>query len=205
MKRIRICLLLLVMAALMCESALAASVRFEGGAEKFVFLPGSSYSDADLFENFKGVLPGDVLSQTIRVQNDSGAPVRIYLRAEPVSEEDADFLNQLHMSVSSGSKEIFDAPAGAQDGLAKNVLLGSFRQGGGTTLTVTLEVPAELGNGYMGRIGAVPWVFLAEEVSTEEIPETGDWFQPALWCGAASLILLCIALILAHRWRAERS
>ena len=60
MKKIAIVLLalLLVMSNL---AALAANVNYEGGAEKFVFLPGSELSDTDLFENFKGVLPGDVL------------------------------------------------------------------------------------------------------------------------------------------------
>ena len=104
MKKLKICLGLLLMAALLCGSALAAaSVTYEGGAEKFVFLPGSSYSDTDLFENFKGVLPGDVLTQNITVQNDTDAQVRIYMRAEPVKQEDVDFLNQMHMTVTSGS------------------------------------------------------------------------------------------------------
>lgn len=203
MRKLKICLMMLLVAALLCESALAASVTYEGGAERFVFLPGSAYSDTDLFEGFKGVLPGDVRTQTIRVQNDSGAPVRIYLRADPVSEADADFLNALRMTVTAGSKEIFDAPAGVQDGLAKNVLLGSFRQGGGTELYVTLEVPIELGNEYMGRMGTVPWVFLAEEVAGGDTPETGDWFRPALWCGIAALIAACIAWMLLHRRRAK--
>ena len=157
MKKLKICLGLLLMAALLCGSALAAaSVTYEGGAEKFVFLPGSSYSDTDLFENFKGVLPGDVLTQTITVQNDTDAQVRIYMRAEPVKQEDVDFLNQMHMTVTSGSKEIFDAQADEQDGLAKNTLLGTFKKSGSTTLTVTLEVPIEMGNEFMGRIGTVP-------------------------------------------------
>ena len=205
MRKMRICFTLLMLAALMCEGALAASVRYEGGAERFVFLPGSSYSDTDLFEDFKNLMPGDVRSQTIRVQNDSGASVRIYLRAEPVDEADADFLNRLHMTVTTGSGEIFDAPAGVQDGLAENVLLGSFKQSGGTELRVTLEVPIELGNEYMGRIGTVPWVFLAEEVAVDGTPETGDWFRPALWCGAAAVIAACIAWILLRRRRAKRT
>ena len=199
MKKMKICLGLLLMAALLCGSALAASVSYEGGAEKFVFLPGSSLSASDLFEGFKDVLPGDVLTQTIRVQNDSASSVRIYMRADPVSAADADFLNQLHLSVTAGEKEIFDAQAGEQGGLANNTLLGTFKKSGGTDLTVTLEVPAELGNEYMDRLGTVPWTFLAEEVTADDTPETGDWFRPAVWIAAAAVLAGCIVLLLIRR------
>ena len=198
MKKRSICLALL-MAVLLCGSALAASVSYEGGAEKFVFLPGSSLSASDLFENFKDVLPGDVLTQTIRVQNDSASSVRIYMRADPVSAADADFLNQLHLSVTAGEKEIFDAQAGEQGGLANNTLLGTFKKSGGTDLTVTLEVPAELGNEYMDRLGTVPWTFLVEEVTADDTPETGDWFRPAVWIAAAVVLAGCIVLLLIRR------
>ena len=200
MKKLTICLALLLAAALLCGSALAAaSVTYEGGAEKFVLLPGSSLSASDLFEGFKDVLPGDVLTQTIRVQNDSAGSVRIYMRADPVSAADADFLNQLHLSVTAGEKEIFDAQAGEQDGLANNTLLGTFKKSGGTDLTVTLEVPAELGNEYMDRLGTVPWTFLAEEVTADDTPETGDWFRPAVWIAAAAVLAGCIVLLLIRR------
>ena len=199
MKKRSICLALL-MAVLLCGSALAAaSVSYEGGAEKFVFLPGSSLSASDLFEGFKDVLPGDVLTQTIRVQNDSASSVRIYMRADPVSAADADFLNQLHLSVTAGEKEIFDVQAGEQGGLANNTLLGTFKKSGGTDLTVTLEVPAELGNEYMDRLGTVPWTFLAEEVTADDTPETGDWFRPAVWIAAAAVLAGCIVLLLIRR------
>ena len=199
MKKRSICLALL-MAVLLCGSALAAaSVSYEGGAEKFVFLPGSSLSASDLFEGFKDVLPGDVLTQTIRVQNDSASSVRIYMRADPVSAADADFLNQLHLSVTAGEKEIFDVQAGEQGGLANNTLLGTFKKSGGTDLTVTLEVPADLGNEYMDRLGTVPWTFLAEEVTADDTPETGDWFRPAVWIAAAAVLAGCIVLLLIRR------
>ena len=199
MKKRSICLALL-MAVLLCGSALAAaSVSYEGGAEKFVFLPGSSLSASDLFEGFKDVLPGDVLTQTIRVQNDSASSVRIYMRADPVSAADADFLNQLHLSVTAGEKEIFDAQAGEQGGLVNNTLLGTFKKSGGTDLTVTLEVPAELGNEYMDRLGTVPWTFLVEEVTADDTPETGDWFRPAVWIAAAAVLAGCIVLLLIRR------
>ena len=46
-----------------------ASVSYEGGAEQFVFLPGSDYTDTDLFDGFKGVMPGDTVTQKITVTN----------------------------------------------------------------------------------------------------------------------------------------
>ena len=46
------CLILLALLTLMCVGAQAAStVRYEGGAEKFVFLPGTSHSESDLFDS----------------------------------------------------------------------------------------------------------------------------------------------------------
>lgn len=197
MKRFLIVLLALLLAS---GSALAANVNYEGGAEKFVFLPGSELSETDLFESFKGVLPGDVIEQRISVKNDTKKSVRLYLRAEPVSEADQDFLNKLHLTVTSGSKTLFDAAAGEQDGLAKNTLLGTFKSKGETELTVTLKVPAELSNEYMNQRGDVPWTFLAEEIDdTDDTPETGDWFRMGAWALAAIVLAAGIAVLVVRR------
>ena len=98
-KIISICLALLLAAALCGSAMAAAAVTYEGGAEKFVFLPGSEYSDSDLFESFKNVLPGDELTQTITVRNDKDMQVRIYLRAEPVNQASEEFLSKLTLTV----------------------------------------------------------------------------------------------------------
>ncbi len=164
--------------------ALAAdsSVTYEGRAEKFVYVPGSEYSDTDLFDNFKNVMPGDSLEQTIYVANNyKGSDyVKIYLRAEahdevenPLSEKVAeekesvasmeDFLSQLSMKVYLGEKVIYEASPDELDGLAENVLIGAFAYGAGAELKVTLDVPIELGNEYMYREGEVDWVFTVEE------------------------------------------
>lgn len=59
--------------------AAASSVVYDGGARSFVFVPEST----DLFGNFKGIMPGDVLEQEIAVGNaQGGVPVKLYLRAE---------------------------------------------------------------------------------------------------------------------------
>lgn len=196
MKRIlAFCCVLLTMVAVLCGSAIAASsVAYEGGAEKFVFVPENS----DLFENFKGVMPGDVLEQKITVKNSTDKAVRIYLRAEPVYEADRDFLEQLDMTVSAGSKEIFDAAPSETAQLTGNTLLGTFKKDGGTELTVTLTVPLELESEYMDRLGTVRWTFLTEEVDEGDgdTPQTGDWFRMNAWMIAVVLIAVLIAAVL---------
>ena len=205
-KIISICLALLLAAALCGSAMAAAAVTYEGGAEKFVFIPGSEYSDSDLFENFKDVLPGDTLTQTIRVQNATDKQVRIYLRAEPVEDMYEDFLSQLNMVVECKDKEIFDAEPSKTAQLTNNTLLGTFKKAGSTELTVTLTVPAELGNEYMGAIGVVPWTFMVEEIPEDPSVHTGDWFQSGLWIGAAALLAAAvIVLIVLQRKRRKEA
>jgi len=192
MKRIlnRISILLVVMMlATGAAFAAEASVTYEGGAENYVFLPGSEYTETDLFDNFKGVMPGDTLEQEITVQNnnDDCDRVNIYMRAvahdgegNPISESVAksedlasmnDFLHQLSLTVvTEGGKTIFEGTAEELDGLAENVLIGTFEQGESTVLTAKLSVPIELGNKYANRVGEVDWVFVAEEINDPEPP-----------------------------------
>jgi hypothetical protein len=177
----------------------AASVTYEGGAEKFVFLPGGESSETSLFPGFLDLLPGDEIEQKIRVKNTSGKSVRLYLRVGSVDSADADFLNSLSMRVQAASGEIFDAPAGQREGLSANTLLGTLRDGGSTNLTVKLTVPAALGNAYMEKRGTVPWTFVAEEVEDMDEPETGDRFDVALWLFAAGVAAAALAVLLLTR------
>lgn len=187
-------LLVLAVTVMTAVSAFAedASVTYEGGAEKFVFLPGSEYTDTDLFDNFKDVMPGDTVTQKIVVKNDySGCDaVKIYLRAQlhdetenplspKVAEEETvasmeEFLSQLTMTVrqGSGGKVIYQASPHELDGLKTNILLGTFSKGKGTELTVELQVPIELENRYANRVGEVDWVFVAEQVNYDDSSST---------------------------------
>lgn len=186
-----------------------SKVTYEGGAEKFVFLPGSEYTETDLFENFKGVMPGDVITQEITVQNNytKAEKVKIYLRAvvhdeqgNPLSEEVArtedlvsmqDFLSQLTMTVKQGDKVLFSASPDELDGLKENVLLGAFPGKSYTKLVVELSVPIELGNEYANRVGEVDWVFTAEEVT--KTVQTGDDSDLILWAALMTLSLVTAA------------
>ena len=193
-----------------------SSVSYEGGAEKYVFLPGSDYTDSDLFDNFKGVMPGDVLEQKIIVTNktDDCDYVKIYMRAvahdevkNPLSETVADatdivsmqdFLSQLSMKIWNGSELIYEATPDELDGLAENVLLGSFELGESTELTVELTVPIELGNEYANRVGEVDWVFVAEELN-HPTPETGDHSNVMIYIVMMAIALTAVVVILKKR------
>ena len=170
-------------------SALNSAVYFEGGADNFV-----TYPSEDLFDGFKSAMPGDKLTETVKIRNT--APeydyVNIYLRAEahdetanPLSESVAesetvatmsDFLAQLSMKVYEGENLIYEASPDQLDGLASNVLLGQFTNGAGTTLMVELDVPKTLGNEYAHRSGEVDWIFTAEGyIDGEPVnPDPGD-------------------------------
>ena len=197
MKKITFFLALLLITALCGTALAAASVNYVNEAEKFVFLPGSQHSDTDLFENFKNCVPGDVLSQQITVRNQTGKQVRIYMKAEPIAEEDRAFLEQLHMTVTSEDGVIFEAAPSETAQLTEYVLLGTFRYQGTTNLNVQLTIPKEMGNQYMGAIGTVPWTFMAEELPDEATPHTGDWYNMSTWLLAAAVLLAVIVILLA--------
>ena len=225
LKTISALALVLVLLLGMSATAFAESkVTYEGGAEKFVFLPGSEYTETDLFENFKGVMPGDVITQEITVQNNytKADKVKIYLRAvlhdeqgNPLSEEVAksedvvsmqDFLSQLSMTVKQGDKVLFSASPDELDGLEKNVLLGTFPGKSYTKLVVELTVPIELRNEYANRVGEVDWVFTAEEVKKDARPQTGDDSSLLLWAAVMTVSFLAAAVVILsirskNRWQ----
>lgn len=189
-------------------------VSYQGGAEKFVFLPGSSYTDTDLFDGFKNVMPGDTLTQTVEVRNrflNTGS-VRIYLRAVAHDEQSnplsanvaasgetvatmSDFLSQLYMEVWQGSECIFTGSPNELDGLKNNVLLANVPRGKSVELTVKLQVPAELGNEYANRVGEVDWVFTAEELDPQGNPKTGDTSNLTLWIVVMVVCLVAVAVV----------
>lgn len=199
-KFISVILVLLVLLSAIPVSAVS-NVTYEGGAEHFVFLPGSEYSDSDLFENFKGVMPGDVIIQRITVKNTSDKQVRIFMRADPIEEIHRDFLDKLNLQVACKSQYIFDAAPSQTGQLTQNTLLGTFKTAGSVELVVTLTVPLDLGNEYMNTMGIVPWTFLIEEVPEDDTPHTGDDFELGTWLIAAGMILAAIAVVLIQMKR----
>lgn len=183
--------------------AAASDVNFtiQGSKWVFVFTP----ENTDLFQNFKGLMPGDSVEQQITVQNTGKYVTRIYLRADPVADEDRAFLDQLKMSVSVGKNKVFEAAPSLQGALAATekepygILLGTFHDKGSVNINVSLDVPLEMGNAFMGQEAVVPWTFTAEEVVMPTTPETGDSFTLWVWLAAGGALAACLLWLIFGR------
>jgi len=206
MKRNHILFLLLTFTVLLALAipAMAAdsTVTYYGLTEGFEFAPGSDYTDSDLFDNFKGVMPGDVRTETITVINKAKDcdKIKVYIQAQrhntetgdnanPMSETVAqannndlaymhDFLYQLSMTVKNGTETIYNASPDTLDGFAEPVYLGTIAAGATITLDVQLQVPITLDNTYANRVGEVDWLFLVYPFNdTPTPPPTPDFPQ----------------------------
>ena len=213
LKKLMILLGALLLTMAMTLSALASgTVTYDGDAQKFIFEPGSKYSPTDLFSEFKGVMPGDKLTQLVQIKNDTSNEVKIklYMRALGAKEGSEKFLSQLKLQVSQeGESNLFDAPADQTAQLTEWVYLGTFYSGAEIDLNITLDVPITLGNEYQDAIGYLDWQFKVEELPVEpddpQPPETGDTSQMVLYAAlaAASGLMLIVVAVLLWRRKAE--
>lgn len=204
MKRIVTLLMALVMVLGLATTVFAADsvITYTGNGNIFELVPGSVYTETDLFDNFKGVMPGDKRTETITIKNDykkcdyikvsirgllhdaSGNPIspnvlkelQADARNEDLTELEYmhEFLDQLTLTIMQGKKLIYTGhPSSLEKGLEENVYLGSLNKGKSMTLDVTLEVPLTMGNEFADRIGEVDWVVVISEFDYEDA-KTGD-------------------------------
>ena len=227
MKKILTVVFAALIAIMVAVPAFAAdgNVTYVDHAEKFIFAPGSEYSPTDLFDNFKGVMPGDKLTQTIHVKNDGDKEhyVKIYMRSlgahkdmedydpeiGPALEAESEaFLKELDLMVENKSTKevIFDSKADKSAQLTEWIQLCTLKYGSEMDLEVTLEVPIELDTLFQEKIGCLDWQFRVEEFPVDE-PQTGDntnlTVLIVIICAAAAALAAAI-ILLAKKKRKEQ-
>ena len=186
-------MLLIVMSLSSTAFAASPSITFKGFTSGFDFQPGSEYTETDLFNSFKNVMPGDTVTETITFTNSASDCdfVNLYMRAEahdetanPLSPKVAEketvaamteFLSKLSMKVWNGTELIYDAAPNELGGLGSNKFLGTFRSGETATLKVELSVPIDLDNKFADRIGEVDWIFHVEAYNESQLSVRKVW------------------------------
>lgn len=193
----------------------AGSVTYTDNAGEFIFAPGSEYSPTDLFANFKGVMPGDHLTQKITVRNqaDGEVKVKIYIRSLGAHEGSEDFLSKLRLTARVSEDNtmgyMFDAAADQTAQLSDWVCLGTLYSGGEVNLEVALDVPIEMDNEYQDAIGYLDWEFRIEEYPVDpddpRPPQTGDKapIGPVIAVMAVSAVCIGILIFLLCRRKRE--
>lgn len=182
-------------------------VNYSGNAGNFVFEPGSEHSLTDLFPNFKGVMPGDTLTQKITVKNnaDNKVKVEIYMRSLGAHEDSVEFLSQMGLKVQKSADNemayMFDAAANETAQLTDWVRLGTLYSGGEVNLDVILNVPVELPNEFQNTVGYLDWEFKIEEFPIEpddpKPPATGEdskigWYFAIMACSLFMIMVLFV-------------
>lgn len=174
-------MMVVIMTAMLVTPAFAADtvITYVGGERNFSYDLGSNkLTDSDLFDNFKGMWPGDSATQTVNFKNESDEShfIRLYLKAvshdasgnEPVAGV-ADvalmneFLAAVDIKVTADSEVIYNGSGDMGETMTNGILLGKFHKGEGTVLNIELSIPLELDNKFAGILGEVDWIFTAEQ------------------------------------------
>ncbi len=196
-------------------SAADGKVTYSGNAGKCIFEPGTEHSLTDLFPNFKGVMPGDTLTQKITVKNDANdkVKVKIFIRSLGAHEDSKEFLSKLGLRVQKSAENqmayMFDAAANETAQLTDWVYLGMLYSGGEVNLDVTLNVPVELDNAFQNKIGYLDWEFRIEEFPAEpddpQPPQTGDTTPVGLWVGGLVISAFVLIVLLITKKKEQKA
>ena len=208
----------------------AADIVYRGKDRLLITPKAGGHTSTDLFGSFKGVMPGDMLTETVTIRNESTTAntdyVKLYIVAvlhgqanAPVDTHITDtdamnaFLSNFTMTVAQGTKQIFSGKPNAVGSFGgSGCLLGTFRKGEGTTLTVTLALDINADNTVSDREGEVDWKFIAEEytstpgkppVVTPSSPKTGDETNLFLYAGLCAVSMGMIAVLVLKRKEAK--
>ena len=203
---------LLMIAAMAAPAYADGTVTYEGSSQKFVFAPGSKYSPTDLFSDFKGVLPGDTLTQQVHITNSvrNNVKIKLYMRATGAHEGSEAFLSQLNLTVQTkDNTTLFHAPADQTAQLTDWVYLGTFYSGANLDLDLTLNVPLTRSNEFQDAVGYLDWQFKVEELPIEpsdpKPPATGGTAHTALYVGLLAGSAAVIVLLVVLRKRKKQS
>lgn len=123
--------------------------------------------ETDLFREFKNLVPGDIVTQSILLQFDNiSRKTNLYLRAE--ASDGSGLPENIMLKVYVADRLISESDLNSQDTLKENTPLYEFTQSEEVEIKAVLEIPTEIGNEIADRKKEIRWIFTVQE---EDVPE----------------------------------
>ena len=208
--------------------AFAATVTFSG-KDDIDFGPGSGYHATDLFTDFKDVMPGDTIRDTLTIKNSvsKSSYITVYLQAVPHNEKNP--LQYSEPFENTDGKDQQNIPGQRDETIAtmeeflsqltltikkgdtvlyegvphdptgKTINLGKINKGRKLELELTLSVPISMGNEFALRVGEVDWVFYADIVEGKNLLQTGQLNWPIPVLGTLGGGLILLGVVCLRR------
>ena len=163
----------------------------------------------DLFAHVDKFMPGDVYRDSITVDNDRSAALRLYWRGE--SREELPWLEQIALKIgveTKGEKKLVYEGSLTGAEITEDLLLCTVPGHETTEIWYEIQVPVTLDNSVASEDMEICWTFSSEQVTEHgttagetSSPATGDPSRILLYVGsmAGSLILLS-----GLAWRMQR-
>ena len=121
----------------------------------------------DLFREFKDLVPGDTVTQSILLQFDNiSRETNLYLRAE--ASDGSELPENIMLKVYVADRLISVSDLNSQDTLKENTHLYEFTHSEEVEIKAVLEIPSGLGNEIADRKKEIRWIFTVQEEDAQE-------------------------------------
>ena len=149
------------------------AVEFQGKSHKLIAVPD------DFFANLETSMPGDILTDTVKISNTTKNDAEIFFRisTEGRAKEKVDMLKNIRFQIAMGKKVLYRGTLDATK-LQKNHSLGVFKSKASGELKFLLEIPKEWDNAWALKKTDVSWIFAVQDETsgvnqTEEQKQNG--------------------------------
>ncbi len=170
-----------------------STVIYENNADRYLTL------DDDFFGTLGGLLPGDSVSEDVKILNSSENDIKYYLSVESndLTDEERKLLDNINLIIKTKDGEVLSTTSLLN---TKNILLGDYKPSDGETLVLEISLPKKLDNEFSKILTKVLWKFSLETTESEETPNTGDLkFDLSITVFLLSAIGLIIVMIFERK------
>ena len=134
-------------------------------------------NEEDFFCNFPVMLPGDIYSDTLTLENTSDDHILLYFRTE--AEDAPSLIDEMELKIvkqfNGETETVYEGSLRASE-LNEGILLGRIKNGEKAELFYELHMPETLDNDYTLLEDKCQWIFYTEKEKTanEKRVSTGD-------------------------------